>query len=185
MGLFYKSPKMEDRELVEQITTHGQTKYFAVIVNRYSGMIFSKVMGVVHREDMAAEVMQQTFVRAYEQLDVWRGQQLGPWLVTIALHTALHLLEKERRRRGQTVEEISDKLTETYDYEREEMIQCMEAAIHQLPENEQQIIHLYYYQQQKTIDIANATGLSQSNVMVKLHRIREKLKKILSHERYE
>ena len=59
----------------------------------------------------------------------------------------------------------------------------MEAAIAELSEQDQQLLRLHYYEQQKTADIARRTGLSQSNVLVKLHRIRERLKSILTHER--
>ena len=169
---------MEDKELVEHIR-EGRTGLFADIVKRYSGMVYSKALGVVHREELAAEVTQQTFVRAYEQLAVWRGQKMGPWLLTIAMHTALHILEKEKRHRGRPAEELSNTLTDDFDNEREEMIQRMEEAISQLPANERELIVLHYYQRTKTADIARTTGLSQQNVLVKLHRIREKLREKL------
>jgi len=171
--------RMTDRELVEDILKRGRTQCFADIVRRYSGMVYSKALSVVHRDELAAEVVQQTFVKAYERLDVWRGQELGPWLVVIAMHTALHVLEKEKRHRTYPMEEVSDVLTDSFDEEREELIQRMEQAIERLPESEQDLLHRHYYQQQKTADIARQTGLSQPNVLVKLHRIREKLRGML------
>lgn len=173
---------MEDREVIEDILRKGQTLRFAIIVRRYSGMVYSKVISLVKREEMAAEVTQQTFVKAYEQLDVWRGLTLGPWLATIATHTALHLLEKEKRRRGQPAENMADRLPDEYSYEREEMIQRMEQAIDELPENDRNIIQLHYYQRMSTADIAQRTGMSQANVLVRLHRIREKLKERLNKQ---
>jgi len=178
----YKDAKMTDREIVTRITAAGETRRFADIVGRYSSMVYSKSLGVVHREELAAEVTQQTFVKAYEQLVFWRGQEMGPWLVTIAMHTALHILEKEKRRRGQPAETMADSLPDTFDNEREEMIQRMEEAIRQLPEADRELITLHYYQQKKTADIARRTGLSQQNVLVRLHRIREKLREMLNHE---
>ena len=67
--------------------------------------------------------------------------------------------------------------------EHEARLQQMEAAIAGLSEQDQQLLRLQYYEQMKTADIAHQTGLSQSNVLVKLHRIRERLKDILTHER--
>jgi RNA polymerase sigma-70 factor (ECF subfamily) len=58
----------------------------------------------------------------------------------------------------------------------------MEQAIGQLPEQDQTIIRLHYYQQQKTDEIAQQTGLSQSNVLVRLHRIRDRLRRSLGAE---
>lgn len=178
---------MTDRELTYQVTQRGSHKAFAEIVHRYSGMVFSKALGVTHNEDSAAEVLQQTFVRAYENLDTWRGTELGPWLVAIAAHTALKHLDKERRRRTTSLDNIpkaslGDSATEsTYSEEHEARLQQMEAAIASLPEADQQLLRLHYYEHCRTADIANRTGLSQSNVLVKLHRIRERLKKLMTH----
>lgn len=90
---------MTDKELAQEVVQRGSHKAFAEIVHRYSGMVFSKALGVMRTEEGAAEVTQQTFVRAYESLDAWRGTELAPWLTAIATHTALKLLDKERRRR--------------------------------------------------------------------------------------
>jgi RNA polymerase sigma-70 factor (ECF subfamily) len=179
---------MTDRELTYQVTQRGSHKAFAEIVHRYSAMVFSKALGVTHSEGGAAEVTQQTFVRAYENLDTWRGTELGPWLVAIAAHTALKHLDKERRRRTTSLDDIpkaslGDSATDsTYSEEHEARLQQMEAAIASLPEADQQLLRLHYYEQQRTADIARQTGLSQSNVLVKLHRIRERLKKLMTHE---
>lgn len=171
---------MEDRELVREIIEKSRTGLYAELLKRYSSIVFSKVLGIVRREDLAAEVTQSTFVKAYEQLGCWRGQQMGPWLVAIAMHTALHLLEKERVRRAQPVDNIADDIPDAFDDEREEIILRMESAIRKLPSEEQELINLHYYQHQKTADIARKTGLSQQNVLVKLHRIREKLRTALT-----
>ena len=97
---------MTDRELAYQVTQHDSQKAFAEIVHRYSGMVFSKALGVMHTEEGAAEVTQQTFVRAYENLDTWRGTELGPWLTAIATHTALKLLDKEQRQRTISLDDL-------------------------------------------------------------------------------
>lgn len=183
---------MTDKELAQEVVVHGSHKAFAEIVHRYSGIVFSKALGVMHTEEGAAEVTQQTFVRAYESLDAWRGTNLAPWLTAIATHTALKLLDKERRRRTTPLDTLpatalGDSAADSppYSEEREAQLQQMEAAIAQLPEQDQQLLRLHYYDQCRTADIARQTGLSQSNVLVKLHRIRERLKKAMTHERID
>ena len=181
--------RMTDKDLALEVVQHGSHKAFAEIVHRYSGMIFSKALGVMHSEEGAAEVTQQTFVRAFERLDSWRGTELAPWLTAIATHTALKLLDKERRRRTVSVDDlsVSSVLSESsepsYSEDREARLQQMEAAIAQLSEQDQQLLHFHYYDQLRTADIARQTGLSQSNVLVRLHRIRERLKKAMNHDR--
>ena len=179
---------MTDRELTYQVTQRGNQKAFAEIVHRYSGMVFSKALGVIHTEEGAAEVTQQTFVRAYENLDAWRGSELGPWLTAIAAHTALKFLDKERRRRTSSLDDLPGRVLggipaeSSYSEEHEARLQQMESAIAALPESDQLLLRLHYYDGCKTADIACHTGLSQSNVLVKLHRIREQLKTLMNHE---
>lgn len=170
---------MTDRELVHRITQRGDKGLFAEVVKRHSGMVYSRAMGVVHREELAAEVTQQTFVKAYEQLPLWRGQDLAAWLSIIAIHTALHIVEKERRHRGRPADEMADALADSFDREHEERLQSMEQALKDLSEADQRLIHLHYYEQRKTAEIAEMTGLTQQNVLVRLHRIRERLKQRL------
>lgn len=180
---------MTDRELSYQVMQSGNQKAFAEIVQRYSGMVFSKALGVMHSEEGAAEVTQQTFVRAYENLATWRGTELGPWLTAIAIHTALKLIDKERRRHTSFLDDLPTSMLgsipseSSYSEEHETLLRQMEAAIDTLPESDQQLLRLHYYEDYNTAYIARRTGLSQSNVLVKLHRIRERLKTFMNHER--
>ena len=85
--------RMTDRELVNRVLSDSDQQSFAEIVKRYSGMVFSKSLAVVRQEDLAKDVAQQTFIRAYERLAYWRSDSLGPWLAAIAMHVALNELE--------------------------------------------------------------------------------------------
>ena len=171
---------MTDRELVNKVLGSGDQRCFAEIVKRYSGMVFSKTLSIVRREELAKEVTQQTFIRAYERLAYWRKDSLGPWLITIAIHTALNELERERKTQGRTLPSSSS--INEYDADHEALLQRMEKAVETLPEQDRQLIRMHYDQQVKTDEIARQTGLSQSNVLVRLHRIRDKLRKMMSSE---
>ena len=46
---------MTDKELAQKVVLHGSHKAFSEIVHRYSGMVFSKALGVLHTEEGAAE----------------------------------------------------------------------------------------------------------------------------------
>ena len=180
---------MTDRELANKVLSDNDQQCFAEIVKRYSGMVFSKTLSIVRREDLAKEVTQQTFIRAYERLSCWRKDSLGPWLLAIAVHTALDELERERRSQPSTptIEDArmgasAPSLSNDYDEEHEERLQRMEEAISTLPEQDRQILHMHYYRQVKTDEIARQTGLSQANVLVRLHRIRDRLRKMMSPE---
>ena len=68
---------MTDRELVNKVLTNGDQQSFAEIMRRYSGMVYSKALGIVRREDLAKDIAQQTFIRAYERMAYWHSEKLG------------------------------------------------------------------------------------------------------------
>lgn len=175
---------MEDSEMVKQVLVHQRMGSFEDIVRKYSGMVFSKALGIVKNEDIAKEISQQTFIKAYTRLGSWSGKgTLGAWLSTIALHLALNHLDKARRRRTQALEH--DFPDTPYSDEHEEKLLQMEAAVNALPEQDRQIIRLHYYEGLKTDTIASQMNLSQSNVLVRLHRIREHLKSTIKAQDHD
>ena len=173
---------MEDKVIVDSILRSGRTQLFSLIVKKYGSAVYAKALAIIKDEEEAKEIAQQTFVKAYQQLEDWQGTQLGPWLIAIACHLSLNALEKAKRKHIVDAEQVQIP-DETYSEEREERIQRMEQAISELPPQDQQIIRLYYYNKVKTEDIAQALRLSQSNILVRLHRIRERLKKQLQNEK--
>ena len=60
----------------------------------------------------------------------------------------------------------------------------LQEAMEKLPELEQVLITLYYYEEQKVEEISHITGLTESNVKVKIHRARKKMYDLL-HQSYE
>lgn len=174
---------MTDQQIVERILTRHDNKLFGVIVGKYSGVVLSKALGITRDKELAAEVSQQTFIKAYTNLDSWSGgASLAPWLTVIAAHIAINLLDKIKRKNSAP---LSEDIPEEEDYseEHEEKLASLRQAIKQLPPQDRQIILLHYYQGMKTDEIAKRLKLSPANVLVKLHRIRERLKQQLNIEK--
>lgn len=170
---------MEDKELIARIR-HGDSRLFAAVVRDHSAAIFSKVLSLVKRNDLAQEITQQTFIRVYSRLDDWRGQNLSSWITAIAMHLALNELDKERRHRTKAINENNAWQDNEYSEERELMLQSLEAAINELQPDDQAIVRLHYYEKKKAEEVARKLNMTKSNVLVRLHRIREQLKKRLN-----
>lgn len=71
--------------------------------------------------------------------------------------------------------------TKTIPPEHERRLQRMEQAVSQLGEPDRSIVQLHYYRHQTTAEIAARLSLTQANVLVRLNRIRQRLKKQLEH----
>ncbi|MDD7251761.1 MAG: RNA polymerase sigma factor [Prevotellaceae bacterium] len=174
---------MDDRTIIKHILESGNSAGYKLIVAKYSGLLFAKAIDVLKDENITKDVVQQAFIRAYSQLSSWSGSSLGPWLTAIAVHLSLHELEKMRRQVTQPLYgHEADATVEDYNEEHEALLQRMEAAIGKLPEKDKRIIQLHYYRGMKTKDIAQVLNMSIGNVLIKLHRIREQLKKDIQNE---
>ena len=175
---------MDDRTLVDHILSSGDRNAFAEIVSRYSAMIFHKSLSVARDRELAREAVQRSFVKAWTKLSTWRGSgSIGPWLAAIAFNETINLLTHRRRMMADQLTDNHHHKAEEYSIEQEQLLQRMENAINHLEERERNIIRLFYYKEKKVDEIAALMNLSQSNVLVILHRTRIKLKKQLEDER--
>lgn len=171
-----------DIELIRRITHNDDARAFKLLVERYNTMVWRAAMSLTKEEDMAAEVLQITFIKVWQRLSSWRGENLQSWILVIANHTALDLLEKEKRRRQEPLYEDTP-ITIEDDYEqKEELLRSLESAITTLPDDEQQLLELYYQQQVPIKDIAAKQGKTPNHIAVKMHQIREKIRKIMNGE---
>lgn len=94
------------------------------------------------------------------------------------MRLSINYLDKARRRRIDAVD--AGVWQDDYSEAHEQQLLALEEAIGALPFQDAEIIRLHYYQKKTTAEIAQQLHLSTANVLVKLHRIREKLKKQLN-----
>jgi RNA polymerase sigma-70 factor (ECF subfamily) len=129
-------------------------------------------MGYVNDYDVAQDLTQETFIIVWKQLPRFRNESsIGTWIFRIASNNCLRLIEKEKR---VIKTELTINLIEENQESIEPKIQMLYKYISELQETDRIIISLELEDVNQT-EIANIVGLSESNVRVKIHRIKEKL----------
>lgn len=166
-----------DIELIRKVLQDSNAHAFETLMKRYSSQVYGAALRLVKDEENAQEVTQMAFIQAYRQLDSWRSENFGAWVTIIANHIALRLMEKEKRRHTDSLNENTDPPDETYDEEKEQRLQSLEAAVAQLPEADRQIIQWHYYEDIPLQTIAQRVGQTENNIKVRMYRIRERIKK--------
>lgn len=145
---------------------------FDLIYNTYWQKIFRLCMGYVNDFDLAKDLTQDTFMVVWQQLPNFRNESaIGTWIFRIATNNCLRQIEKQNR--SQKVK-LPAHLQEDNNESTESHIQFLYQCISELPEMERIIISLEL-EEVKQAEIAQIVGLSESNVRVKIHRIKEKL----------
>jgi RNA polymerase sigma-70 factor (ECF subfamily) len=171
-----------DIELIREVLQDGNAHAFETLMKRYTSSVYGVAMRLMKDEDEAQEVTQMAFIQASRQLDSWRGENFGAWVTIIANHIALRMLEKEKRRQMEPLDENTDPPNEEYDEQRELQLQSLEKAITQLPEIDRQIIQWHYYEGVTLQTIAQRLGQTENNIKVRIFRIRERLKRRIEDE---
>ena len=171
-----------DIELIREVLQGSNARAFETLMKRYTSQVYGAALRLVKDEENAQEVTQMAFIQAYRQLDSWRGENFGAWVTIIANHIALRMLEKEKRRQMEPLDENTDPPNEEYDEQRELQLQSLEKAITQLPEIDRQIIQWHYYEGVTLQTIAQRLGQTENNIKVRIFRIRERLKRRIEDE---
>ena len=145
---------------------------FEQIYKTYWDRIFRLCMGFVNDYDAAQDLAQETFIIVWQKLETFRNESaIGTWIFRIASNNCLRQIEKQKRF---PKSELPAHLSEEKQYSIEPQIQFLYQCIAELPETDRIIISLEL-EEIKQAEIAKIVGLSEANVRVKIHRIKEKL----------
>ncbi|GAA4327228.1 sigma-70 family RNA polymerase sigma factor [Mucilaginibacter gynuensis] len=149
---------------------------FEDIYQQYSPQIYRVCLGYTNDAEQAKDLMQETFISVWKNLAGFRQEaQLGTWIFRIATNHCLRALEIVRR---MPPAEMPLHLADVPEESPEEKLSWLYRAIATLNETDRIIISLEL-EGLPQAEIAAVVGLSQGNIRVKIHRIKEKLAKQL------
>jgi RNA polymerase sigma-70 factor (ECF subfamily) len=173
-----------DHNYITQIA-NGNTQAFAHLVNKYQHMVFTIALKVMGNREEAEDVAQEAFVKCYQSLSKFKGDaKFSTWLYRITYNHCLDKV-KSNKRKGYSiqVDEVYDLQSDaenTYTIiESKEQQEVLQKAIKKLPEADQLLITLYYFEELSIKEIAQIVAIKENNIKIKLHRIRAKLHDIL------
>jgi RNA polymerase sigma-70 factor (ECF subfamily) len=145
---------------------------FEEIYTTYWQKIFRLCMGYVNDYDQAQDLTQETFITVWQQLPKFRNESsVGTWIFRIASNNCLRQIEKQKRN---PKADLPLHLANENIISIEPKIQFLHKCISELPEIDRIIISLEL-ENVKQAEIAKIVGLSEANIRVKVHRIKEKL----------
>lgn len=145
---------------------------FEEIYEVYWQRIFRLCMGYVNDTELAQDLAQETFIIVWQQLPKFRNESgIGTWIFRIASNNCLRQIKKEKKF---AKTDLPVNLEEKKQESLEPQILLLYQFISELPETDRIIISLEL-EEVKQAEIAHIVGLSESNIRVKIHRIKEKL----------
>ncbi len=163
----------------------GEDEAFRLIFDRYGRPIISFIYDMVGRRELAEELTQETFVRAYKNLKALRDDtKLSTWLFGIAKNVARESLRRRHRESDKVgidddhVIELSDgKLPPDRQLLDKELNGVIRDALGALDEDKRLVFTLKIFQQRSYEEIAEITGSSIPKLKTDLHRARAEMRR--------
>ena len=178
--------KNSDQIYIDKVL-QGDTNAFAYLINKYKDMTYTLAIKIVKNHEDAEEVAQDSFLKAYEKLDSFKGNsKFSTWLYTIVYRNSITKIRKKKVATSDIDEYVMDNYSEGHEFPQLEAIKNGEQqkyvreAIDRLPEKDALLITLFYMNESSVEEIEQITNLTQSNIKVKLFRARKKLNTELS-----
>lgn len=171
----------EDQYYVEQVLG-GNVEAYRRLVEKHQDLVYTIVHRIIANAEEAEELAQDAFMKAFNKLKDFKGNsKFSTWLYRIAYNTAV----SHSRKKKVEFLAMDERLIENYSEEdasenllglsAEDQKRLITQALSSIPRTDNLIISLFYYHGKDIDEISEIVGMTQSNVKVKLHRIRKKL----------
>lgn len=168
-------------DLIERFK-QGDPDAVRAIYREHAGAVHTVARSIVRDRELAADVVQQTFIKAWRAAKSFEGnRQLAPWLYSIARHTAIDMLRAETKptRGGHAPETDVGVQPETFErtWERFEVRRAVDA----LPEGERVVVRLSHLEGHTHEAIAEQLDIPIGTVKSRSSRAHKRLAAALVH----
>ncbi len=149
---------------------------FTKIYNQYAPPLLRLCEGYASNEAEAQDLLQDTFIKVWQNLDKFRGDaKISTWLYRITVNTCLGHIKKNKN--TECIDENINLAEDNEGAKKEHEIQLLQKAIHTLPEGERIIITMVL-EELPYDEIAEILQITEGNLRVKIHRIKQQLTKL-------
>ena len=170
-----------DTYYIDQIVT-GKSNAFSFLVDRHKNSVYNLGFRICGNHEEAEEIAQDSFLKAYRSLPNFKMKSsFATWLYRIVYNTAISYVRNKKK----GVLSLEDFPADSIDFigsnsseeeaEKEYRNSLINFALQKINEDERGLISLYYYEEMSTEEISEVTGMSKSNIKVKLFRARQKM----------
>lgn len=156
-----------------------------MLMNTYQEAIYAYIRRMVVMHDDAEDVMQETFIQVFRNLNQFRRESsLSTWIYKIATNECIRFLNWKK---GHDLpsEDINGELlnslraSDYIDYDNKMAVKFQEAIL-QLPDKQRIVFNLRYYDELEYTDISNITGTKVDTLKVDYHYAKEKIKNFMT-----
>lgn len=151
------------------------------LMREYGNDVLRTAYAFVKDREAAKDLFQETFIKAYHNLDKFRGESsIKTWLIRIAVNVCKDYLKSAYQRKVVPMTEVEeDSLSSEDDYEEIENADRnvqIKNAVMSLPDNYREVVVCVYYREMSVAETAAVVGVPEGTVKSRLSRARDFLK---------
>lgn len=178
--------RLDDKKLTKLLSnpvTRGRA--FETLVGQYSEQLYWTIRRLVLTHDDADDVLQNTFVKAWTNLDSFQGKsKISTWLYRIAVNESLDFLRKQKAGQ-QTVDidgdadNVANKLLADDYFDGDAAQALLQQAIARLPDVQRTVFNMRYYDNMKYSEMSRILDTSEGALKASYHIAVGKIKDYL------
>ena len=158
-----------------------RSEAFEQVVQMYSPRLYTAIRHIVTWHDDADDVLQNTYLRAWQALDSFRGDaNVYTWLYRIAINESITFVTRTMRNSDIPQEEYNDELkrieADPY-FDGDELQLRLEAVILTLPARQQLVFRLKYFEERKYEEISQLLGVTVGALKASYHLAVKKIER--------
>lgn len=176
---------MEEKELISQLqNAKTRAKAFELLVDSYQKRLYWHIRRIVISHDDTDDILQETFIKIFRSIENFRSESsLFSWIYRIATNQALDFLKKRAAERSCSIEDLqydrSSHLEADVYFEGDEIQLKFQKAIATLPEKQQLVFNMKYFQEMKYEEISEILDTSVGALKASYHHAVQKIKNYL------
>lgn len=180
-------PDIDEKTLVAELHDPKTARAaFDRLMRLYGEQIYWQIRKMVVNHDDASDLLQNTFLKAWNNLDNFRGDaKLSTWLFKIAVNESINFLNKERRTQTTGFDQTEEgdsflirNLEADEYFDGDELHLELQKAIASLPEKQRLVFNMRYFDDMKYEQISEVLGTSVGALKANYHHA---VKKIEQH----
>ncbi len=175
----------ENEFIQDLLNPKTQNIAFQKLLAEYQKPLYHHIRTIVLDHDDADDVLQNTFIKVFQHLKGFKGEsKLFSWMYRIATNEALTFLNKKAKLKAVTTEDLVNKtilnLQSDVYFEGDEIQIQLQKAIALLPEKQQLVFKMKYFQELKYEEIADILGTSVGALKASYHHAVKKIETFLN-----
>lgn len=177
---------MTNEKALIQKLNHISTKNeaFEKLVKLYDKRLYMHIRSIVLNHDDTNDILQDTFIKVYQNIDKFKGEsQLFSWIYRIATNQTLDFIKEKSKNQKISSEEINLQIIENIEcdplFNGDQAEILLQKAILHLPEKQQLVFKMRYFQELEYTVISEILGTSTGALKASYHHAVKKIEDFL------